>query len=135
MRFLGLLLVLCFTPAFSQEPVWPATPQPQPVKTWEQYKGKPATFFTFRSNWQAPPLRSNRQTFKSPTFLLSQAAMVGSMIVACRNRRSGEAWHSEAPAVAGVFGLDYLMARFFGEPFALGPAVYATVHYSQAAVK
>ena len=29
----------------------------------------------------------------------------------------------------------YLGDRFFAEPYALGPAIWATVHYSRAATK
>ena len=127
----GVLMLLLCSAAFAQ---LPDAPTPQPT-TWEQAHGKPAQFFTFRSKWQDPPLRSNKQVFKSPTFLISQSAMILSMVVACRNPRSGETWGSEAPAVAGVFALDYLGARFFSMPYALGPAAYATVHYSRAATR
>lgn len=96
---------------------------------------RPANFFTFRKSWQDPPIRSNKQVFKSPVFLLSQSAMVLSMVVACRNKRSGETWGSEVPAVGAVFGLDYLSDRFFSEYFAVGPATYATIHYSRAATR
>ena len=38
------------------------------------------------------------------------------MIVTCRTRNSGEDWGSEVPAVAGLFGLDYIQFRFVGGP-------------------
>lgn len=104
----------------------PDAPQPQP---------KPANLFTFRKSWQDPPLRANKQVFKSPVFLLSQSAMILSMVVACRNKHSLETWESEAPAVGALFGMDYLSDRFFSEYFAVGPAIYATIHYMRAARK
>ena len=115
-------LLLCAT-CFAQLPDAP-TPQP-----------KQATFLTFRKSWQDPPLRTNKQVFKSPVFLLSQSAMILSMVVACRNKRSGETWGSEVPAVAGVFGLDYLSDRLFAEYFSVGPAIYAVQHYARAATR
>ena len=42
------------------------------------------------------------------------------MIVACRTKNSGEHWGSEAPAVAALFGMDYLQFRFVGGPNAIG---------------
>jgi hypothetical protein len=134
MKSLPLCLFLLSSCAFAQ---LPEAPQPQHVwaRTWENVHGKPASFVTFRGKWKDPALRSNRQTFKSPIFVLGQSAMFASMIVACRNPRSGEAWHSEAPAVGALFGLNYLSERFFSGPHALGPAVYAVVHYSRSAAK
>lgn len=121
--------------SFAQLPDAPSTVQPPAPKTWEQAHGKPARFITFRAKFQDPPLRSTKQVFKSPTFLLAQAAMVASMVAACRNPRSGEDWSSEAPAVGAVIAIDYLGFRFFGGPYAVGPASYATWHYAKAAMK
>lgn len=45
------------------------------------------------------------------------------MIVACRNPRSREEWHSEVPAFAAMFGLDYSQFRFIGGPNAIGPGL------------
>ncbi len=66
------------------------------------------------------------------------AAHVGgviAMIVACRTKGSGENWGSEVPAVAALFGMDYLQYRFVGGPNAIGPAVYEMIHYSLASTK
>ena len=104
-------------------------------KTWEIKYGRPASFLTFRSKWQDPPLRNNKQTFRAPAFILGQGALVASMVVACRRKNSGEDFHSEAPAVSGLIALDYLMTRFISMPHALGPAVYGIIHYSRSAAK
>lgn len=113
----------------------PDAPQPQPKpgpKTWEEFKSKPAGFFTYRATWQNPPLRSARQILKSPVFLLSQAALWGSMIVACRNRRSGESFHSEAGAVAGITAFSFLYDRYFTEAGVPAIAAYGAQHYLRA---
>ena len=123
-----LMLGCCLSQEF------PDAPTVQP-KTWEAKHGKPANFFTFRSNWQDPALRSNKQTFKSPVFIIGQSMLVGSMIVACKRKNSREEFHSEAGAVGGVVALDYLFERFFSGAYALGPAIYGTVHYSIAAAR
>jgi hypothetical protein len=57
------------------------------------------------------------------------------MIVACRSKNSGEDWGSEVPAVAGLFGMDYLQFRFVGGPNAVGPAIYEMIHYSRASTR
>jgi hypothetical protein len=57
------------------------------------------------------------------------------MIVACRSRRSGENWDSEAPAVAALFGMDYLQFRFVGAPNAVAPPIYEMIHYSRASTR
>lgn len=136
-----LLVLALLLPVMAAGQSLPDAPQPQPepqhvyARTWENIHGKSANFLTFRSKWQDPPLRSNKQVFKSPLFLLPQAGMVASMVVACRNPRSQEDWHSEVPAVGGVLALDYLSYRFFSGPHSLGPALYAIIHYSRAATK
>ena len=121
--------------AIAQLPDAPsATQSPKPT-TWEAYKGKKANFATFRYKSTDPLLRSNKQVFKSPTFLLAQGAMILAMVAACRNPRSGEDWSSEAPAVGAVLAMDYLSFRVFGGLYATGPASYATWHYAKAAMK
>lgn len=57
------------------------------------------------------------------------------MMVACRNPRSRKEWHSEVPAVAAMFGLDYLQFRFIGGPNAIGAPVYEMIRYSPASRK
>jgi hypothetical protein len=57
------------------------------------------------------------------------------MIVACRSRNSREDWASEVPAVAAMFGMDYLQFRFVGGPNAVAPAVYEMFHYGLASAR
>lgn len=92
-------------------------------------------FFSFRGSWQDPPLRTNRQMFRSKTYVLSQIGGFVAMAVACRNKRSGESWGSEVPAVLLVDGMAYLGGRFFTQSYAVAPGVYEMVHYSQAAAR
>ncbi len=57
------------------------------------------------------------------------------MIVACRSKNSGATWGSEVPAVAAMFGMDYLQFRFVRGPNAVGPAIYEIIHYSRASTR
>ncbi len=57
------------------------------------------------------------------------------MTVACRSRNSGEDWGSEVPAVAAMFGMDYIQFRFVGGPNAIGAPIYEMVHYSRASTR
>jgi hypothetical protein len=80
----------------------------------------PATvhFWTYRGS-EEPPLRTNNQVFRSKLFVATHVGGAIAMIVACRNKRSHEQWHSEVPAVAGMFGMDYIQFRFVGGPNAI----------------
>jgi hypothetical protein len=104
----------------------PDAPQPQP-------SAKHVTFWTFRKSWQDPPLRSNKQMLTSKPFLLSTIGGAAAMIVACRNKRSGEDWHSEVPAVIGVDAIAFLSGKYFTQSYAVAPGAYQIVHYSIAA--
>jgi hypothetical protein len=57
------------------------------------------------------------------------------MIVACRSKTSREKWHSEVPAVAALFGMDYIQFRFVGGPNAIAPPIYEMIHYGRAATR
>ncbi len=57
------------------------------------------------------------------------------MIVACRTKTSKEDWGSEVPAVAAMFGMDYIQFRFVGGPNAVAPAVYEMIHYGLASTR
>ena len=85
-------------------------------------------FWTIRG-WQEPPLRTNKQVFRSKVFLAEHVGGAIAMIVACRTRNSGEDWESGVPAIAGMLGMDYITYRFVNGPTAIGPAVYEMVHY------
>lgn len=103
----------------------PDAPAPQP-------KPEPR-FFSFRTDFNAPPLRTNKQFFKSKTWWASQALGWSALVVACRNsKRTGEDWGSEAPAMAAVTALSYVGGRFFAQPYAVAPGLYAAFHYAKA---
>lgn len=57
------------------------------------------------------------------------------MIVACRSINSREKWHSEVPAVAAMFGMDYLQFRFVGGPNAIASPIYQMIHYGKASTR
>lgn len=120
-KFLLSLFLLVSGSALAQ---LPDNPSPQP---------KPASFLSFRSSWEAPPLRTNREMFHSKLFIASQAGGALAMIFACRNPRSHENWASEVPAVVAVGSLSYLSGRFFTQPLAVAPGLYEIVHYARAA--
>ena len=118
-----LLPFLLLGAAFAQIP---DAPQPQP---------NPVHVYTFRKSWQDPPLRTNKQVFKSKVFWISEGAAFASMAVACSRKNTGEHWPNEAVAWGGGFGLAYISARFFTELFTVGIGTYQTQHYIQSAIK
>jgi hypothetical protein len=91
-------------------------------------------FWTYRS-WDEPPLRTNKEVFRSKLFVATHVGGAIAMIVACRNKRSREEWHSEAPAIGAMVGMDYLQFRFVGGPNAIGPPIYEMIHYGIAATR
>lgn len=91
-------------------------------------------FWTYRG-WQESPLRTNKQVFHSKIFVATHVGGAIAMIVACRTRNSREDWGSEVPAVAGMFGMDYLQFRFVGGPNGVGPAIYEMIHYGRASTR
>ena len=91
-------------------------------------------FWTYRGA-QDPPLRTNREVFRSKVFLASHIGGAIAMIVACRTKGSGETWGSEVPAVAGLFGMDYIQFRFIGGPNAIGAPVYEMIHFGLASAR
>ena len=106
---------------------------PFPDKTELGVRTTPAHVWTFRKNWNDPPLR---QPFKSKFFLISQGIMLTSMIVACkRSQYTGEEFHSEAPWTIGVVGMDYLFDRYLDELFSISAASVVTQHYIRANVE
>jgi hypothetical protein len=91
-------------------------------------------FWTYRG-WQDPPLRTNREVFRSKVFVTAHVGGAIAMIVACRSKHSREDWGSEVPAVAAIFGMDYVQFRFIGGPNTVAPAVYEMIHYSRASTR
>jgi len=91
-------------------------------------------FWTYRG-LDEPPLRTNKQVFRSKLFIATHVGGAIAMIVACRNSRSREEWHSEVPAVAALFGMDYLQFRFIGGPNALAAPIYEMIHYGRASTR
>ena len=88
-------------------------------------------FWTYRGAYD-PPLRTNKEVFRSKVFVGAHIGGAIAMIVACRNQRSREDWHSEVPAVGALFGLDYLQFRFIGGPNSVAAPIYEMIHYGLA---
>ena len=109
---------------------------PLPESPEANQRRDPATvrFWTYR-NPQDPPLRNNKEVFRSKLFVASHVGGAVAMIMACRARNSGETWGSDVPAVAAIFGMDYLQFRFIGGPNAIGPPVYEMIHFGRASTR
>ena len=57
--------------------------------TLQRRNPSPVHFWTYRS-WQEPPLRTNKEVFRSKLFVATHVGGAIAMIVACRNNRSRE---------------------------------------------
>jgi len=115
--------------AQSQCHTYPDAPQPQVTHQW---KAPADGFFSFRKSWKDPVLRPNRKSWL--IFGLSHAAGWAAVSVACsRYPRSNENWGSEAPAMAGVTALDFLVFKFVSPSMSWESQGYAVYHYGAAA--
>jgi hypothetical protein len=112
--------VLCI-PALAQVP---DTPQPQKV-----------TFFTFRSKWQAPPLRTAKQTLNKKFVILHSALLVTFLIDHHLTHAARENYPSELPAITAVTSLDYLASRLFSESLSVEAPIWGIQHYARDAAK
>lgn len=126
MRLLCLLLLAA--PLVAQSTV-PETPQPQP---------KPATarpkYLAFGNQKKA--LRTNKQVFTDPTFLIPVGGCATSMITdVLVTNGAREHFHSEAPVVGFIAGLSYLTHRYLWAPFASGMGGYCIQHYARDAMQ
>ena len=95
---------------------------------------KSVHFWTYRRS-QDPPLRNNRQVFRSKVFLAAHIGGAVAMIVACRSKNSGETCGSGAFAVGALSGMDYLQFRYVGGPNAIGTPVAEMIHYGLASAR
>ena len=109
-------------------------PLPDSATTRTQRDSDSVHFWTYRGVFEAP-LRTNKQVFHSKIFLAAHIGGAIAMAVACGTKNSGEEWKSEVPAVAAMFGMDYLQFRYVGGPNAVAPAVYEMIHYSRASTR
>ena len=121
-------------PAWLHKLIGPYPPLPESATPQTERDPSSVHFWTYRG-WQDPPLRTNKQVFRSKIFLAAHVGGAVAMIVACRSKHSGESWRSEVPAVTALFGMDYLQFRFVGGPNAIGPAIYEMIHYSRASTR
>lgn len=112
-----------------QYPPLPESKGPEPERD-----ASTVHFWTYRGLYD-PPLRRNKQVFRSKLFLATHIGGAIAMIVACRTKNSGEDWGSEVPAVGALFGMDYLQFRFVGGPNAIGAPIYQMVHYGLASAR
>ena len=97
---------------------------------------RPVQFWTYRKSWQDPPLRTNRQTFKSKVLWIGAGVHLAALSVACaRWKTSGEHWDSELPAFFGVQALNYASMRYFAAWYVPPVDAYAVQHYIRAAAQ
>lgn len=109
---------------------------PLPESQTNQPLRDPASvhFWTYRC-LDEPPLRTNKQVFRSKLFVATHAGGAIAMAMACHTKNSGLDCGSQAAAVSAIFGLDYLQFRYVGGPNAIGPPIYEMVHYGLASTK
>lgn len=80
-----------------------------------------------------PQLASNKDVFKSRTFLIAHGIYLTSEIVDSRFHR--EPLHTELPAALSLTALDYVAYRFIWKPLALAGPIVGTEHYLQDAFR
>ena len=103
-----------------------------PVEVREQWNGRPDGFFTIGTGQRA--LHPDKKSWM--LFALAHAGMWASTVMAVRDFPSSkEQARSEYPAVAALTGMDLLLFKTISPAMAVGPTVYAMVHYSRAASK
>lgn len=120
---LASLLILCAS-CFAQElPDAPSTVQPPVIQPGPK-------FFQFRKGPQAPPLATTKQVFKSKVFMSAHLIYTASVITDIQmTHEAKEKWHSEAPVIPVIWGMDYLMYRFICPCESVEAAGYGTYHY------
>jgi hypothetical protein len=103
-----------------------------PIDMTERWNRQPDHFFTFGNARRA--LHPDKKSWM--LFAAAHAGMWASTVVAVRNHRtSTEEAHSEYPAAAFMTGIDLLVFKTISPSLSVGPAIYATFHYSRAAAK
>jgi hypothetical protein len=103
-----------------------------PIDVTERWNRQPDHFFTFGNARRA--LHPDKKSWM--LFAAAHAGMWASAVVAVRNHRtSREEGHSEYPAAAFMTGIDLLVFKTISPSLSVGPAIYATFHYSRAAAK
>jgi hypothetical protein len=142
---IAALVVFCvvvfFNTARCQDLPDAPQPQPQPQQqhpsTWHVIPDPvPSThWYTYRTNWKTPPNYTNKQLLKSKLFWVMHGAMWTSMIVACRNPKSGEECGTESGAMAGVTVMDFLAVKYMSPAYNFGVPTYAVQHYIRADLK
>lgn len=102
------------------------------IDVTERWNRQPDHFFTFGNARRA--LHPDKKSWM--LFAAAHAGMWASTVIAVRNHRtSKEEAHSEYPAAAFMTGMDLLVFKTISPSLSVGPAIYATVHYSRAAAK
>ncbi len=114
---LVLTLVFCFL-AFTvsghcQDSQWRVLPEPAP---------KPVSFWTMR-NWEEPPLRTNKQSLRSPWYVVPQVLAVGATVAnVTRSRKAGAGYGDASVGTVGVGVLAFVCDRYVWRPLGLGLA-------------
>jgi hypothetical protein len=95
-------------------------PLPRPVNFWTVHK------------WEKPPLRTNRQTLRSPWFLIPHALAIVATTVDYRRNRPKD-WADAFVPLAVVTAADYGSDRFLWRPFSVAGASYLIVRHTVGA--
>ena len=103
-----------------------------PIDVTERWNRQPDHFFTFGNARRA--LHPDKKSWM--LFAAAHVGMWASTVIAVRNHRtSKEEAHSEYPAAAFMTGMDLLVFKTISPALSVGPAIYATFHYSRAAAR
>jgi hypothetical protein len=101
-----------------------------PIDVTERWNRQPDHFFTFGNARRA--LHPDKKSWM--LFAAAHAGMWASTVIAVRNHQtSKEQGHSEYPAAAFITGMDLMVFKTISPSLSVGPATYATFHYSRAA--
>ena len=80
-------------------------------------------FFSFRT-YNDPILHPDKKSWV--IFIGSHALAWTSLVITNHNK---EAWHSEAPALGAITGLDLIMFKCVSPSFSIEASTYSTIHY------
>jgi hypothetical protein len=113
--------------------------QEQPKQTGWKVVVEPAPrqvqFWTVRK-WQEPPLRANKQTLRSPWFIVPHVLAVGASVAnVTRARKAGAGYAGALGPLAVVGGLDFVADRYITRIISVGVAGYVIALRTRGAVK
>ena len=94
---------------------WRILPDPAP---------KPPGFWTVHRSAD-PPLRTNKQTLKSPWYIVPNVLSIGASVAnVTRSRRAGAAYGDAMAGAIPLAGFSYVFDRYVARFIAVGPPFY-----------